>query len=327
MEKKLSIVVPTLNRCEYLKRTLECVLPQVERNLDYVDLVVCSNASEDDTDVYMKSLIDRYEYVRYKYFNEYVEVGQSLIRSVGEATGEYVVLLGDDDILFPYFTETILDIIKRNPGIGLIHCNRLQGKDLNYGFTNLFVTEKNTDGSEKHIYNIEEFVQKFTISLGFISSLIFQRKDFLTATNFYNSEHYGYEHLSIIVNGAKNKKCYYYDLPLEIQRVPLNRDFSDRWALYHFVGVPNMMRDFDFTGVCTDSLGAWRKSKESYGNASFIHYVWFMLYATLDKKFYKPRIQELNKYQSSIIRKILTYLIIYCVPKKLFTMIRNKRFK
>lgn len=326
MNKILSIVIPTLNRCEYLKRTLECVIPQVERNIEKVELVICCNASKDDTDAYMKTILLQYTFIRYKYFCDYVEVGQSLIRSVSEAEGEYVVLLGDDDIFLPYFTETILKIIEQEPGIGLIHCNRLQGKDSNFGFSNLFVTEKRINGNEKHIYNIDEFVQKFTISLGFISSLVFRRDDFLSATDSYNPEHYGYEHLSIIVNGAKNRKCYYYDLPLEIQRVPQNRDFSDRWSLYHFVGIPNMMNDFDKTGVCNNALESWKQSKASYGNASFIHFVWFMLYATLDKRFYKPRIKDLNKYQSSKIRRAITYVILYCVPQKLFTLLRNKRF-
>ena len=83
MGKVLSIVIPTLNRYEYLKRTLEYVIPQVQKNLDKVELVICCNASKDKTDEYVKALLPRYPFIKYKYFDEYVEVGQSLIRSVG----------------------------------------------------------------------------------------------------------------------------------------------------------------------------------------------------------------------------------------------------
>lgn len=98
MGKVLSVVIPTLNRYEYLRRTLKYVIPQVQKHLDKVELVICCNASKDKTDEYIKSLLPQYPFIKYKYFDEYVEVGQSLIRSVGEASGEYVVLWGDDDI-------------------------------------------------------------------------------------------------------------------------------------------------------------------------------------------------------------------------------------
>lgn len=326
MEKLLSIVIPTLNRYQYLKRTLDLIIPQVQRNIEEVELVICCNSSKDETDEYVKSLLPQYPFIRYKYFDEYVEVGQSLIRSVGEATGKFVVLWGDDDIPFPFFTEIVLDIIKKNPGIGIIHCNRLQGKDTRFGFKNLTLTETTMDDQEPCLYDLGDFVQKFTISLGFISSLIFRKDDFLSATSYYNTTHYGYEHLSIIVNGAKGKKCYYHAFPIEIQRVPYNRDFSNRWALYHFVGIPNMMKDFDKFGICQNALAAWDKSRASYGNASFLQFVWFMMYATLDKAFYKPRIKELNMYQSSLIRRLLTYSILYLCPKSLFMILRKNRF-
>lgn len=326
MKKSLSIVIPTLNRCDYLKRTLTAIIPQVERNLDKVELVICCNSSKDGTDTYVKSLLSQYPFIRYKYYEEYVEVGQSLIRSVGEANGEYVVLWGDDDIPFPYFTETILKIIDKNPEIGIIHCNRLQGKDTRYGFKNLFLTESSMDDSEPCVYELSDFVQKFTISLGFISSLIFRKDDFLSASDYFNPTHYGYEHLSIIINGAKGKKCYYHAYPIGIQRVPHNRDFSKRWALYHFVGIPNMMKDFDNTGVCQNAFEAWDTSRATYGNGSFLHFVWFMMYATLDKHFYRPRIKELNMYQSSFFRCFLTYCILYFCPKSLFMFLRKNRF-
>lgn len=326
MEKLLSIVIPTLNRYEYLKHTLAAIIPQVESNKDNVELVICCNSSKDETDEYVKTLLTKYPFIKYKYFDEYVAVGQSLIRSVSEANGEYVVLWGDDDIPFPDFTETILNILQTNPGIGIIHCNRLQGKDTRFGFKNLSLTETTLDENEPDIYNLNDFVQKFTISLGFISSLVFRKNDFLSATKYYNASHYGYEHLSIIVNGAKGKKCYYYPFPIEIQRIPYKRDFSNRWALYHFVGIPNMMKDFDSTGVCNNAFDSWDKSKASYGNASFIQFIWFMMYATLDKPFYKQRIDELNKYQTSSFRRFLTYCIIYLCPASLFKLLRKNRF-
>ena len=235
MGKTLSVVIPTLNRYEYLKRTLALILPQVERNKDEVELVVCCNASKDETDDYMKGIVAAHPFVQYHYFNEYVEVGASLIRSVGQSNGEYVVLWGDDDIPYPFFVETVLGIIHKYPEVGIIHCNRLSGKDAKYDIRGLKVHDG--DYYEKDvILDLEELVQKFTISLGFISSLIFRRDCWEAGKCNYSKEHYGYEHLAMIVTGAKGRKCYYYSLPIEIQRNPLERDFTVKWPLYHFIG-------------------------------------------------------------------------------------------
>lgn len=322
MGKTLSVVIPTLNRYEYLKRTLKLMLPQVERNLDEVELVVCCNASKDQTDTYMKEEVQTHSFIRYKYFDEYVEVGASLIRSVGQATGDYVVLWGDDDIPFPYFVETILDIIHKHPDVGIIHCNRLSGKDAKYDIRGLKVHDG--DYYEKDvILDLEELVQKFTISLGFISSLIFRRDCWEKGKGNYSKEHYGYEHLAMIVSGAVGRKCYYYSLPIEIQRNPLERDFTIKWPLYHFIGVPNMMKDFDKWGVTISAFDNWN----TIDNGSFVHFVWNMMFTSLDKTIYKPMCKDLNKYQSSWIRRCLTYVIVWSMPKFLFKILRKKLYK
>lgn len=319
MNPILSVVIPTLNRYNYLQRTLSLLIPQVERNKSEVELVVCCNSSKDETDSYLKSLVSDYPFIRYKYFDEYVEVGQSLIRSANEAIGEYVVIWGDDDIPHPFFVETILDIIKNNQGVGIIHCNRLSGKDTKYGFRDLKVEERDIESEQQFFFTIEELVQRFGKSLGFISSLIFRRDDWAKGVPYYNNSYYGYEHLSIILNGSIGRKCYYCPYPLEIQRLPFDRDFLDKWPLYRFVGIPNMMLDFDKKGVTQNALECWQNKV----NKSFLSFVWNMTYTSTNREFFKPLCSELNKYQKSFLRKILTYLIVYTYPKRLFLFMKG----
>lgn len=321
--KVLSIVIPTLNRYEYLKRTLDYIIPQVQKNIEKVELVICCNSSKDETDEYVKNLQVQYPFIRYKYFDEYVEVGQSLIRSVNEARGEYVVLWGDDDIPFPSFTDTILEIIEKNPDVGIIHCNRLAGKDTKYDLKGLLVSEKHFSLDDEGVYSLEDFVERFTIKLGFISSLVFRKDGWINGIPYYNEQYYGYEHLSIIVNGNKNRKCYYFPHPLEYQRLPFERDFSIKWPLYKFVGVPNMMSDFDKHGVTHNALLSWQKTR----NVGLLHFIWDMMYTSQDRNFFKPLCKELNKYQKSKTRRFLTYLIVYTCPKSLFTIIKKRLYR
>lgn len=321
MGKILSILIPTRSRYEYLKRTLEQMIPQIERNIDEVELVVCCNASKDETDSYMKEMILKYPFIRYRYFDEYVEVGESLIRSVDESHGEYVVLWGDDDIPHPYFIETILDVIRENSEIAIIHCNRLFGKDGKYGIKGLAVQNKEYD-KNNGVLTLDELLEKYSISLGFISSLVFRHDCWEKGKCNFSRDHYGYEHLSIIISGSAGRKCYYCSFPLEIQRHSLERDFTAKWPLYHFIGVPNMMKDFDRWGITSSALERWNIVR----NSSFILFLWNMMFTSLDKKRYKPICHELNKYQSSVIRRCLTYLIVWGMPTWLFKMLRDKLY-
>lgn len=323
MSKLLSIVIPTLDRCDYLKYTLSLILPQAERHLDEVELVVCCNACKDGTDSYMKNLCKEKTYIRYKYFDEYVEVGQSLIRSVGEAEGEYIVLWGDDDVPMPNFVDTILGILTKNPKVGIVYTNRIVAKDTKYGLRNQRVLQDVFETDDERLYDVSEFVPRFGSRLGFISSLIFRKDGWDKGVPYYNDTYYGYEHLSIIVVGNKESKCYYYPYPVEYQREPLYRDFQDKWPLYNYVGMPNMMKDFDKLGITTYSMTRWQNQV----NKSTLHYIWNLAYCSAKRSFYKERMGELLKYQNSLCRKILAYLVVYLFPKSLFVMLKKRIYK
>lgn len=322
MDKVLSVVIPTLNRCEYLKRTFELLLPQIERNKNKVELVVCCNASKDGTDEYMESLLKQYDYIVYKYFNNYVEVGESLIRSFHNATGKYCVLWGDDDLPFPYLIDYLLDVISSNPNVSIIHLNRLHGKDTVYGMKGV-QTQDEVFKQEYEVMPVSDLINRFTISLGFISSLVFKRDIWDDSQLDASKGFYGYEHLPFILCGAKNGSALYCNLPMLIQRNPMKRDFSTKWPLYHFIGVPNMMRYFDGIGLTESAYNSWDRNH----NSSFPSFVWDMAYTSLDRRMYKPLCKEMNKSQKSRLRKFLTYVLVYTFPKSLFKMIKAHLYK
>lgn len=322
MKKKLSVVIPTLNRYEYLRRTIQILLPQISRNQSRVELVVCTNACTDKTDQYMKSLITQFPYLVYKKFDEYVEVGASMARSVNQCTGEYVILWGDDDVAYPYFIDYILQVLAEYEDVGVIHLNRLQGKDTKYGLKELKVVNRIFE-NEFIEFSLEDLIQSFTLDLGFISSLVFKHKIWDDGKDFFSPTHYGYEFLAIIMNGAKKQKCLYCNLPVEIQRNPFNRDYSAKWPLYALIGVPNMMSDFDKWGITKHAFDSWNKAE----NRNTIKFIWNLLYTTEKRKFYKPLCCDINKYQHCVLRKILTYLIVFLFPRSVFRCLKKSLYR
>lgn len=95
-EIKLSICIATFNRGARIAETLSSIIPQAYPD---VELIVVDGASTDDTFERMTELQSRFPAIRY--FRESTNSGfdQDFDKAVSYATGEYVWLMTDDDIM------------------------------------------------------------------------------------------------------------------------------------------------------------------------------------------------------------------------------------
>ena len=98
---KFSVLLPTRNRLELLKYAIETVIRQ---DYDDWEIIVSDNCSEEDVEGYIRSLND----ARIKYYRteKFVPVTENWNNALDKSTGDYVVMLGDDDcIMKGYFTK------------------------------------------------------------------------------------------------------------------------------------------------------------------------------------------------------------------------------
>ena len=96
---RFSALLPTRNRLEYLRFAVDSVLRQDDPDWE---LVISDNDSEDDIAGYVASLGD--DRVRYVRTDSFVPVSENWNNALRHGTGDYFVMLGDDDALLPgYF--------------------------------------------------------------------------------------------------------------------------------------------------------------------------------------------------------------------------------
>lgn len=90
----LSVVVPTRERADVLAETLEALLSL--KNPD-IELLICDNASSDAT----RQAVAKHSHrrIRYTRVDTLLTMPQNFARGLELATGEYVITLGDDDLL------------------------------------------------------------------------------------------------------------------------------------------------------------------------------------------------------------------------------------
>ncbi len=113
-ETKVTIAIPTYNRSNLLKTSLQSALAQ-----DYLDyqVLVLDNASDDDTEAVVRSFADsRIVYVR----NE-VNIGifGNWQRSIELNTSPYLSILSDDDVLLPNFIRESVLALDNHPHAGM----------------------------------------------------------------------------------------------------------------------------------------------------------------------------------------------------------------
>ena len=109
-EPKLTIAIPTYNRLQKLKRTLAQVLTLSEGKP--VEVLVSDNGSTDGTREYLQSMSQAG--VRCYFNEENLGCDRNFLNCFDKANGEYVMLLGDDDLLLEKGLCSILEAIEKN---------------------------------------------------------------------------------------------------------------------------------------------------------------------------------------------------------------------
>ena len=118
---KVSILIPSFNRVQYLPRAIESALKQDYAN---IEVIVSDNASTDGTDKIINKYIDD---IRFKYFRNVKNIGMVLNwrKALDSyATGDFFMILSDDDYLVDstYISKAV-ELIKTYPEIVMIYAN------------------------------------------------------------------------------------------------------------------------------------------------------------------------------------------------------------
>jgi len=115
----VSVCIPTYNGARYVERTIRSVLAQSFKDFE---LVVRDDGSSDDTLAVVQSIDD--ERIRIVAGRENAGAGANFGLAVAEATGTYVKLLCQDDVIYPECLERQVAALDADPGVVMVSCHR-----------------------------------------------------------------------------------------------------------------------------------------------------------------------------------------------------------
>ena len=150
MSKLLTISVPTYNGARTIKNMLDILLPQCD---DRVEIIVCDNASTDNTGEIVEEYVKKYPFVKHIRNEKNIGPDSNFILCMTLANGKYTLLLSDDDILVENSLSCILDFLEKNEEMGLVYLNAV-------GFHEKYLDVNHCEKYNRAIYDDSLFVTR-----------------------------------------------------------------------------------------------------------------------------------------------------------------------
>lgn len=156
----LSVAIPTYNGAAHISKTLESILCQ---SAPGVEVLVSDNCSTDETPDVVRAMVRKYPNL--KYFRNESNVGydRNVDQAMRRATGDFVWLVGDDDVVLPGALKRVAGIVAANPGCSVVFVNCPRPT----------IVEEESAGL---CPDGEEFLVRTKFKSGFVSTNVFSRR-------------------------------------------------------------------------------------------------------------------------------------------------------
>mgnify|MGYP001407965082 CR=1 FL=1 len=265
---KLSICIPTFNRAECLNNCLNSIL--IARKNYNFNFEVCISDNCSSTNI--KPLIKKYQKFYTINFNKNknnLGVGVNILKAVSLAKGEFVWILGNDDLLMPYTFRYLDSLFKKNNSVDFFYIN-------SFHLDSLTVLKGrqpfNTNNLPKKMNKFSSYPESFRgkfldlvdhkISFDFMLGMflaIFRKKiwdDNLYKINkkfLYNKKTYATfdntaPHIIIWSSGFKNSNAYFQSKPLSVNTYGV-REWVNLYPLIESIRIPEALDYYRKAGL------------------------------------------------------------------------------
>ena len=233
---KISICIPTYNRCQHLANCLNSIILNTNYNRLDVQICVSDNCSTDETEAVVRHAQEKIDIV---YRKNKTNLGMSInfLNVINMADGKYAWIIGDDDLLMPNTFERLLKIMDQNNGVNFFYIN-------SFHLATEYVFEQHQPFDTKNLpIKMEEFSKWRSsgqmdflelinpkISFDFLGGMflsVFNREKWIENSHVLDNEaihdekifsHFDntFPHVKIFANAFSNSKAYFHAEPLSV---------------------------------------------------------------------------------------------------------------
>ena len=232
----VSICIPTYNRAHSLTNCLQSIAVAAQGYAGQFEVCISDNGSDDETQRIVTDASSLFE-LRYHRNDSNVGIPKNFIQVVSMARGEFVWLLGDDDLLLPDTLERLLPLLREKDGIDFFYLNSfhlhksyIDSKphpfDTNSLPTNMLPFSKKNDSCELKFFELIDPAVSFDFLGGMFLSA-FRKSNWdtmacmldqsaidsnVTFSHFDNT----FPHLKIWAHAFSSSRAYFNAAPMNI---------------------------------------------------------------------------------------------------------------
>jgi glycosyltransferase involved in cell wall biosynthesis len=168
----LSIVIPTFNRCQSLRKTLDQIANQISpERKSQIELVLSDNASSDETKKIVSEWRRRNKKINFSYFCNKTNLGfdRNCLSGAKRASGKFVWFMSDDDSLSDGAVDKVFNALMSNRDVVFAFVNYSM---MTPGFDEYFPCKFKEDVN----VSADDLIIMTKFYFSFISSCIFNRE-------------------------------------------------------------------------------------------------------------------------------------------------------
>ena len=256
----LSICIPNYNRKKCLHNCLNSIF--ISKQLSKISFEVC--ISDNDSKENIEDIIleySKYLNIKFKKNHKNLGLGRNIIECVSLATGEFVWILGNDDLIFPNTLSELEKLLGENSELDFFFINsfNLKSSDV-FKYPQPFDTKNLPKNMKKFssvkkdmVVNFEQLIDpdiSFDYLLGMFLS-VFRRKKWNKNLSFLNIKNLNDKrifstfentcpHIIIFANAFIDSKCYIKSQPLSVN-LSGEREWSDLYSFVEIIRIPEAL--------------------------------------------------------------------------------------
>lgn len=255
----LSICIPTYNRKNLLKLTIDSIVQQLNVNWKLIQIIVTDNNSDDGTDEMLSHYIENYSSICYYKNKENIGAVNNMEKGISYAEGDYVWVVGSDDILVENSIEKVLDIIKDYQNIDLIFLNSYyylphEQENLTSRTDDIKNKKIKTIGKADGIYPISHLTDTSNDAFTSIYTIIMNRYHWQNAFQMVDKKKQSFDsaincipHAFYITKYMFDRKAYYSSTPLILASVEVG--WQEYIPLYVLQYLPDLHEEWRKFGL------------------------------------------------------------------------------
>lgn len=203
---KISLCIPIFNRAKDLEKLLKSL--NIEDSNLNLEIIISDNNSNDN----IIEIIKKYEKIfkNFKYIKNNKNMGfdYNLQNAIEQSTGEYIWLMGSDDILTKNSLKNLIKELEENINIYILNGkvkinNELKNRD---GLKNIKENKKYLNLENNLSLYINDIENDISLLFAFISSIVIKRELYLKTKIPNNIKNSSYDHMYKILKIIEENK-------------------------------------------------------------------------------------------------------------------------